>query len=408
VSTLDEWRERTVARGVLWRSKRYASYAGGAQTANVLEIDLAAPSLRVEAVDAVGCERTSDIRVRVGAVAAVNGGYFDGSCGSVSLLRVDDTLVATNARDRSALGIPTGGGAPTIQLVAAGADWPGARHAIGGGPRLVAGGVADVRDVEESCTAIAGRNPRTVAGLTAGGLLFGTIDGRTAAGVGMTFTELATWMTYLGASEGMNFDGGGSTTLAVAGQPWAGVVNYPSDNATADHLGERAVGSAWAVFAEPLNHPPRFVSTPPLDAAVGAPWRYEAAAVDLDADALEFALALAPAGMTVDPVTGDVDWTPGATAHATEPVRLTVSDGTDGAAQDFVLLVAGGVAEDGGAGEDGGGDGDGGAAGDGGADGPGAGPSGDCGCAAVPGAGRGLALAFLALLVRGRRRGRAS
>mgnify|MGYP000406442473 CR=1 FL=1 len=39
--------------------------------------------------------------------------------------------------------------------------------------------------------------------------------------------ELATWMGYLGIQEGMNYDGGGSTPMVVAGQPWAGVVNYP-------------------------------------------------------------------------------------------------------------------------------------------------------------------------------------
>jgi hypothetical protein len=412
VSVLEEWRERTVGRGVTWRSKRYASYAGGAQTGNVLTVDLAEPGVSVTAVDAVGCERTSDIRVRVGAVAAVNGGYFDGSCGSVSLLRVNGALVATNGRDRSVLGFPTGGGAPTIQVVAAGADWPGQVHAIGGGPRLVSGGAVDVRDVEESCTTIAGKNPRTVGGITTGGgLLFGTIDGRTAAGAGMTFDELATWMTYLGVAEGMNFDGGGSTTLALAGQPWDGVVNYPSDNGTADHLGERAVGSAWAIFAERFNHPPRWTTTPELAAAVGALWRYEAAAVDEDADALTYALAAGPAGMTVDAATGDVEWTPAPAAHATEPVTLTVSDGTDTVSQELVLRVAGGVQDDGGAADGGAGDG---GAGDDGAGGPdaasdGAGPggAGGCGCRTAPAAGSALwLLGPGALLARGRRRRR--
>jgi MYXO-CTERM domain-containing protein len=415
-SVLDEWRERTVATGVVWRSKRYASYAGGAQTGNVLEVDLAAPGVRVEAVDAVGCERTSDIRVRVGAVAAVNAGYFDGSCGSVSLLRVAGTLVATNAVGRSALGLPAAGGPPAIQLVAAGADWPGTSHAIGGGPRLVSAGAVDVRNVEEGMTAagFVGKNPRTVAGLApAGALLFATIDGRTAAGAGMSLDELATWLTYLGVSEGMNFDGGGSTTLVIGGQPWDGVVNYPSDNGTADHLGERAVGSAWAVFADRFNHPPRWITTPGLDAAVGTPWRYEAAAVDEDADALVYALAAGPAGLTVDTATGDVDWTPAATALAAEAVRLTVSDGTDSVAQEFVLAVAGGVVADGGAAGDGGPAGDGGAgdaagAADGtGADGPATGATGGCGCRAAPGAPGALGLGLLVLL-GARRRARAT
>ncbi|MBI5482538.1 MAG: hypothetical protein HY906_27025 [Deltaproteobacteria bacterium] len=74
-----------MARGVVWRSKRYASYAGGAQTANVLEVDLAAPGVSVAAVDAVGCERTSDIRVRGGGAP---GPDYSAGCGSSSVRRV--------------------------------------------------------------------------------------------------------------------------------------------------------------------------------------------------------------------------------------------------------------------------------------------------------------------------------
>ena len=92
----------------------------------------------------------------------------------------------------------------------------------------------------------------------------------------MALDDLAEWMTLLGCADGMNFDGGGSTSMWIAGQPLGGVVNYPSDNGTADHAGARAVSNAWAVFAAPYNHPPRFTTTPDtLTATESAPHAYD-------------------------------------------------------------------------------------------------------------------------------------
>jgi exopolysaccharide biosynthesis protein len=74
------------------------------------------------------------------------------------------------------------------------------------------------------------KHPRTAAGITAAGeVVLVTMDGRTPAGIGVTLDELATYMTWLSCDEAMNFDGGGSTTMWVSGQPALGVVNYPSD-----------------------------------------------------------------------------------------------------------------------------------------------------------------------------------
>ena len=67
---------------------------------------------------------------------------------------------------------------------------------------------------------------------------------------GMTLDELARWFDALGAVEALNLDGGGSTTLWVRGEPFGGIVNYPSDNRQADHRGERSVGSVLGVDLE--------------------------------------------------------------------------------------------------------------------------------------------------------------
>lgn len=102
---------------------------------------------------------------------------------------------------------------------------PDARDSVGGTPVLVRGGRAWVQD--DGTGFVSGRHPRTVAGWDgAGRVLLVTIDGRQPAhSIGMTLPELADFLVGIGAVEALNLDGGGSTTMVVAGQ----VINLPSD-----------------------------------------------------------------------------------------------------------------------------------------------------------------------------------
>ncbi|WP_435154605.1 phosphodiester glycosidase family protein [Amycolatopsis sacchari] len=87
--------------------------------------------------------------------------------------------------------------------------------------------------------------PRTAAGASADGrtayLL--TVDGRTAASTGMSVAELAGLLRDSGAATGVNLDGGGSTTMAVAGDEGVTIRNVPSDGT------ERAVANGIGVFS---------------------------------------------------------------------------------------------------------------------------------------------------------------
>jgi exopolysaccharide biosynthesis protein len=65
-----------------------------------------------------------------------------------------------------------------------------------------------------------------------------TVDGRRESDSGMSLAELARLMLDLGVYEGMNLDGGGSTTMVIDRV----LVNKPSDQ-----TGERAVGNALMV-----------------------------------------------------------------------------------------------------------------------------------------------------------------
>ena len=71
-----------------------------------------------------------------------------------------------------------------------------------------------------------GRAPRTALGIKKDGtLLLVVVDGRNNNSAGLTLVELATYMLRLGAREAVNFDGGGSSVMAINGL----VVNKPSD-----------------------------------------------------------------------------------------------------------------------------------------------------------------------------------
>ncbi|MBD2468818.1 Ig-like domain-containing protein [Nostoc sp. FACHB-145] len=65
-----------------------------------------------------------------------------------------------------------------------------------------------------------------------------------------------------------------------------------------------------SVIETPPNRPPIFTSTPVVDAAINTPYYYDANATDLDRDNLNYSLKLGPEGMTIDPTTGEVRWTP--------------------------------------------------------------------------------------------------
>jgi len=116
---------------------------------------------------------------------------------------------------------------------------------VGGWPRLI----VDGRSIADSADRLEGtfprfsttRHPRTGVGFSrdSSTLFLITVDGRSESSSGMSLAEFAALMQALGVAQGLNLDGGGSTTLVVRGQ----VVNHPSDS-----TGERKVGNALLVI----------------------------------------------------------------------------------------------------------------------------------------------------------------
>lgn len=98
-------------------------------------------------------------------------------------------------------------------------------------------------------------HPRTAAGVTADGkhLIWLVIDGRQEDySLGVTTGEVGEWLKALGCAEGINLDGGGTTTLVTEGANGeARIVNRPIHGGKPGE--ERVSASHLGVYAKPLK-----------------------------------------------------------------------------------------------------------------------------------------------------------
>jgi exopolysaccharide biosynthesis protein len=126
--------------------------------------------------------------------------------------------------------------------------WEQATAIVGGGPQLVKGGRIEITARAEKIGEkfVADRHPRTaIAKLKSGKILFITVDGRQpGTSAGMSLVELAALLLEFGATEAINLDGGGSTTMVIGGK----IVNVPSDQ-----TGERPVSDSFLIVPKSFN-----------------------------------------------------------------------------------------------------------------------------------------------------------
>jgi exopolysaccharide biosynthesis protein len=191
----------------------------------------------------------------------VNGTFFNvKEGGSVDYIRVDKKVLHQNQlpngvrgfHQKSALAIA--GGKLRIEKWNGNADWETELKAddlMVSGPLLVSEHSPEPLD---SISFNITRHPRTAIALTSKNrVLLITVDGRSENASGMSLFELRNVMKWLNSTDGINLDGGGSSTLWIAGQPDNGVVNYPCDNKKWDHAGERKVANVLSVGTK-QNH----------------------------------------------------------------------------------------------------------------------------------------------------------
>lgn len=82
----------------------------------------------------------------------------------------------------------------------------------------------------------------------------------------------------------------------------------------------------WLLDVRAENEPPAIWTTPGADAYVGGAYVYAAKAKDPDGDTMTWSLVNAPAGVTIDPVLGRVDWIPGPEAAGDQTLIVRVAD----------------------------------------------------------------------------------
>jgi len=95
------------------------------------------------------------------------------------------------------------------------------------------------------------------------------------------------------------------------------------------------------VTVSPVNDDPVITSTPVTSATEGVLYNYNVDATDVDLDVLTYSLITAPSGMTIDSLTGLIQWTPAYNQVGLNNVNVSVNDGNGGiASQAFTIDVA--------------------------------------------------------------------
>lgn len=236
-----EWEVKELKPGVTWKHAHIQNLFNSHQVIHILEVDLSRHLGSVYlAGDPQKLIKTSDFAKANGALVAINGGFFNmKNGGAVDVLKIDGSII--NAPERNS---PNANGAFVLTKEGA-AILKSVDLNIEAYPNIMASGPLLMLQKEEldlkKTPFVENRHPRTAVSVTDDNkLLLITIDGRNSQAQGFSLHELTKVLKWSGAVDALNLDGGGSTTFYVKGE---GVVNYPSDNKTFDHEGERHVAN---------------------------------------------------------------------------------------------------------------------------------------------------------------------
>jgi len=192
---------------------------------------------------------TSTFGKELGAIAAINGTFFDvANGGSVDFIKINGVVIKQNvldkngkrARHQQTAIVIDDKGKLALKKWDNTPNWENnltEKDIMLSGPLLIFD--RKIAELDTSSFTKA-RHPRTAIGIRENGkVILLTVDGRQENSAGMSLYELTQTMRWLGCVSAINLDGGGSTTLWVK----EGVVNYPSDNKKWDHEGERKVAN---------------------------------------------------------------------------------------------------------------------------------------------------------------------
>jgi len=276
-----KWTSKKLAKGVYWKSVHIESNElfSANQNINIIEVLPHNKRVQLHIVHSDSLEKTSQLGQTTHALAAINGSFFKMRGAdpdyrpdlkgvpklepskldhnrSVVYLRENDSLIAPNIPGKEPVRKRNNQGSIAINgsdfFIVAGDSLNlqsensiKARDVMSTGPLMILNGIELFIPNDKFCT---DRHPRTAMGEKADGtIVFLVVDGRAKEAAGMSIPELQHLMKWLGCRDAINLDGGGSTAMYVKGQPYRGVVSYPSDNKKWDHEGEREVANVIVI-----------------------------------------------------------------------------------------------------------------------------------------------------------------
>ncbi len=250
-----DWKVTTTPEGLTHKRAQIKGLFNSVQSINLIEIPRSA-KMKVGIAGDEGMKRTSQQATEKGALAAINGTYYNMVTGnSVCFYKINDQVLdtTTNGEFKSRVNGAIREVKGNIEII----GWNKEIEAnykknkgtvLASGPIMVDNGrISDWSKCDKKF--IETRHPRSAIFTKKNGtIVFLTVDGRSEGNAaGMSIPELAYLAKILGAEDAINLDGGGSTTLWLKGAPENGVLNYPSDNKRFDHKGERSVSNIFYV-----------------------------------------------------------------------------------------------------------------------------------------------------------------
>ena len=229
----------------------------------IIEIPRGSKNHLVFASDTI-LTRVSDFAVKSKALAGINGSYFDMRTGvPVCYLRVAGKQLGENTpqtHDTINRKYYQNG---TIRLTRSGrprfiipdtnrlseCKLPDS-NIMTAGPMLIHRGEVVPQRLDRKF--VYQRHNRTALGLKRDGTIVLLVaDGRAKDQCnGLSIPELTRVMRWLGCTEAVNLDGGGSSTMYIKDRGEEGIVNHPSDNGRFDAQGQRRVANAILVVKD--------------------------------------------------------------------------------------------------------------------------------------------------------------
>lgn len=239
------------------------------QSVNSLRIDLLNPNIQLlstpsnsDLPEETIAQTTSQFLAEYDLQVAVNANFFAPCCNAIpepkdliglalstgEIVSPSDGMISENIGEIPDSLLITEDNQAEITSTNPGDNFSNIFTAVSAGPRLLVDGTIVVDEIPPDD--FSDLNPRTAVGISEDEqfLILMTIDGRQPGlSEGATLFQTGEWLLRFSAYQGLNLDGGGSTTMVREdrfGNPQ--VLNSPSDGA------ERFNGNNFGVYANPL------------------------------------------------------------------------------------------------------------------------------------------------------------